>query len=247
MPSGSELESRIAVTGMPSLRASATAICSLLVSITNSMLGRPPISLMPPSERSRQAEQLLLLEAGADGGVQSLLDAAHALDRTGDGLPVGQRAAKPAMVDEILGAALGGRSERLLRLALGADEQDAAASGRGIAQCDQSLMQQRHGLREVDDVNVIAGAVDVGRHLRIPALGAMAEMGARFQQLTHGEFWQSHEQSSPSPVSLTRGDQSFAVAPALADSPDDHRTGMRQLTSRPTLRARNGRGYREPA
>ncbi len=40
------------VTGMPSFCASEIAIASLLVSITNSMLGRPPMSRMPPSERS---------------------------------------------------------------------------------------------------------------------------------------------------------------------------------------------------
>ena len=50
--SGSELESRIAITGMFNTLASATAMCSLLVSITNSTSGRPPISLMPPSARS---------------------------------------------------------------------------------------------------------------------------------------------------------------------------------------------------
>ena len=49
---GSELESTTATTGMPSLRASATAMCSLLVSITTRTLGSPPISLIPPRARS---------------------------------------------------------------------------------------------------------------------------------------------------------------------------------------------------
>ncbi len=47
-----ELLSSIATTGILSLFASWTAIASLLVSITNRMSGRPPISLMPPSARS---------------------------------------------------------------------------------------------------------------------------------------------------------------------------------------------------
>ncbi|MNC91752.1 hypothetical protein D3C83_80640 [compost metagenome] len=37
---------------MFSVFASAMAICSLLVSMTNSTSGTPPISLMPPSARS---------------------------------------------------------------------------------------------------------------------------------------------------------------------------------------------------
>ena len=52
MPSGSQLLSRIATTGMPSVFASAIAIASLLVSTTNIISGTPPISLMPPSARS---------------------------------------------------------------------------------------------------------------------------------------------------------------------------------------------------
>ncbi len=96
------------------------------------------------------------------------------------------------MVHVILGAALGGGGDRLGGLALGADEQDASAAGRDIAQRHQRLVQQRHGLGEVENVDVVARAVDVGRHLRIPALLAMAEMGAGFQQPTHGKVWQSH-------------------------------------------------------
>ena len=74
MPSGSELLSTTATTGMPSLAASWIAIASLLVSITNRMSGSPPISLMPPSARSSlsrsrvQAEQLLLGQADAFAG-----------------------------------------------------------------------------------------------------------------------------------------------------------------------------------
>jgi uncharacterized protein YcaQ len=66
------------------------------------------------------------------------------------------------MVDVILRAALGRRRDRLRRLALGADEQNAAAAGRHVAQRDKRLMQQRHGLGQVDDVDVVARAIDVG-------------------------------------------------------------------------------------
>ncbi len=50
--SGSQLVSRIAITGMPSLRASLTAMCSFLVSTTQTALGTRAMSLIPPSERS---------------------------------------------------------------------------------------------------------------------------------------------------------------------------------------------------
>ena len=51
-------------------------------------------------------------------------------------------------------------------------------------------MQQRHGLGQVDDVDAVARAVDVGLHLGVPAMGLVAEMNARFEELAHGEFWQ---------------------------------------------------------
>ncbi len=52
MPLGSEFVSTMAATGMLRRRASAIAMSSLLVSITKIMSGRPPMSLIPPSERS---------------------------------------------------------------------------------------------------------------------------------------------------------------------------------------------------
>ena len=46
--SGLEFVSNIATIGIPILLASFTAVASLTVSITNSMSGVPPISLIPP-------------------------------------------------------------------------------------------------------------------------------------------------------------------------------------------------------
>jgi hypothetical protein len=37
-------------------------------------------------------------------------------------------------------------------------------------------MQHRDGLRQIDDMNVVAGAEDVRAHLRIPTVGLMAEV-----------------------------------------------------------------------
>ena len=42
----------MAITGIPSLRASLTAMCSFLVSTTHNALGTRDMSLIPPSDRS---------------------------------------------------------------------------------------------------------------------------------------------------------------------------------------------------
>jgi hypothetical protein len=117
---------------------------------------------------------------------------AQALDRVGDGAPVGQRTAQPAVVHVVLGAAGRGLGDRLGGLALGADEQNPAALGGDVAHGDQGLVHQRQRLRQVDDVNVRARAEDVAVHLRVPAVGLVAEVGARFEQGTHGDVRQSH-------------------------------------------------------
>jgi hypothetical protein len=75
-------------------------------------------------------------------------------------------------------------------------------------------VQQRHGLGQVHDVDVVALPIDEGRHLRVPALLAVTEMGARLKQLAHGKFWQSH-----CSVSFT-GWPDARVIPAIAETPD---------------------------
>jgi hypothetical protein len=42
-------------------------------------------------------------------------------------------------------------------------------------------------------MDVVALTIDERRHLGIPALLTVAEMGTRLEQLAHGKFWQSHE------------------------------------------------------
>jgi hypothetical protein len=114
------------------------------------------------------------------------------LDRLRDGLPVGQRAAQPAVVHVELRATLGCFGDRFLRLTLGADEQDAPALGDGVAHDLQRLIQQRNGLRQVENVDAVAVTVDVLAHLGVPARGLVAVVNASFQQLTHGELRKSH-------------------------------------------------------
>src|SRR5450759_4296922 len=60
-------------------------------------------------------------------------------------------------------------------------------------------MLHRHGLGEIDDVDVVAGAEDVLTHLRVPTVGLMAEVHASFQKLTHGKFRKRHLYSPVDP------------------------------------------------
>ena len=92
----------------------------------------------------------------------------------------------------VLAAALGRVRDVLGGGALGADEQHASAGGGDVANGAQGAVQQRHGLLQVDDVHLVAHAVEVRRHRWIPAAGVVAEMDAGFEQLAHGEFGHRH-------------------------------------------------------
>ena len=60
------------------------------------------------------------------------------------------------MVDEILRTTLRRVRDRLGGLALGADKEHASALRRGVAHGLEGLVQHRHGLGQVDDVNLVA-------------------------------------------------------------------------------------------
>src|ERR1700742_1295133 len=121
-------------------------------------------------------EALLLGVTGGFTRIEHLVELAQARDRARNRLPVGQRAAEPARVDVVLRRTLRGVGNRVLRLALCADEEDAAAFGNGVAHGLERAMQHRHGLGQVDDVDVIAGAADVLTPLRVSAGGLIAEV-----------------------------------------------------------------------
>src|SRR6202163_4502246 len=141
-----------------------------------------------------QGQPLLLGIGVGIAGIEHFIEMPQPLDRTGNRLPVGQGATEPARIDEILRRALGGFGDAVLRLPLGADEQDTAALGNGVADRLQRAMQQRHGLGEVDDVDVVAGTENVIRHLRITAVRLVAKVNASFEQLTHGKIGKRHSQ-----------------------------------------------------
>ena len=55
----------------------------------------------------------------------------------------------------------------------------------GLADEVERAREQRHGLRQVDDVDAVAVAEDVRLHLRVPAVGLVAEMRSGLEQLLH--------------------------------------------------------------
>ena len=81
----------------------------------------------------------------------------------------------------------------LLCLALGADEQHLATGGTRLADEVEGAREQRHGLRQVEDVDAVAIAKDVRLHARVPAVGLVAEMRAGFDQLLQGNGGSRHK------------------------------------------------------
>ena len=78
----------------------------------------------------------------SDGAAAKLfIQFAQALDRRGNGLPVGQHAAEPARIDIILRRPFGGIRNRVLGLPFGADEKHAAAARDRIGNGLEGLMQ----------------------------------------------------------------------------------------------------------
>src|ERR1700730_18447861 len=189
MRSGSQLVSTTATTGMPSRLASATAISSFLVSITQSASGSLRMFLMPASVLVSVFAHLLLGERLDHLGVgHYFLELFQALDRLPDGLEVGQHPAQPAVVHVIHSAAIGLLAHDVLGLLLGADEKHRAALGGEVAHEVVSVAEHPDGLLKVENVNVVAGAEDVRFHLRVPAAGLVAEVNSGLQKLFHADF-----------------------------------------------------------
>ncbi len=189
--------SRIPITGMPSTVASLIARSSLLASITNITSGMPPMSRMPPSEtssfsRSRVSWSTSFLVKPETSPDSISSSAFRRRIEPRDRLPVGEHPAQPAVVDEMLARHARGFSNRLLRLTLGADEQHLAARTHGRFDEIERAREQRHGLRQVDDVNTVTRAENIRLHARVPAVGLVAEVSAGLDQLLHRDDWCRH-------------------------------------------------------
>ena len=143
-------ESRIATTGMPSTLASLIASSSLLVSMTNMTSGRPPMSRMPPSDCSRACRA-----RGSAGALpswsgrrcrptaapQALLKRLIELEMVFQlvSMPPSQR-----WLTKCWPRDAGRLGDRVLRLALGADEQHLAAAGDGLLDEVERAGEQRN-------------------------------------------------------------------------------------------------------
>ena len=108
-------------------------------------------------------------------------------DPVRDRLPVRQQPAQPAMVHVGHADARSLLGDRVLRLLLRADEEDAAAAARDVAGEVVGLLEQLGGLLQVDDVDPAALGEDEALHLRVPAAGLVAEVDSGLQELAHGD------------------------------------------------------------
>ena len=119
---------------------------------------------------------------GVFGDFPELLELGDAL---ANGLEVGEQPTEPAVVhvERLHPCRFGG--DDLLRLALGADEEDRLAFGSEPGNEIESIPEERQGLVEIHDVDPTPRPVDVRPHARVPPLGFVAEMEARFQQVPH--------------------------------------------------------------
>ena len=135
--------------------------------------------------RRQQLELALLLLAP---------EVVEPVDAVRDRAPVRQQPAEPAMADVRHADALRLFLDRVLRLFLRADEQDRAVPLGEVAGEVVRLLEQRHRLLEVDDVDAAALGEDESLHLRVPAAGLVAEVHPGLQKLAHGD--NSHEESS---------------------------------------------------
>src|SRR3954468_4838724 len=206
MPCGLTFESRMATTGIPSTFASLIASSSLLASITKMTSGRPPMSRMPPSEssnlsRSRVSCSTSFLvrpavspESCSSRLLKRLIEPEIVFQLVS--MPPSQRwltkcwpeRRAPSRVRPRRRACGAGRfRDRILRLALGADEQRLAARGDALADEVERAREERHGLRQVDDVDAVPLAENIRLHLRVPAVGLVAEMRAGLEQLLHAD------------------------------------------------------------
>src|SRR5204863_8294659 len=67
----------------------------------------------------------------------------------------------------------------------GANEEQHSPIGSELARELERVLVERQGSLEVDDVDLVAMAEDVGRHLRVPVAGLVSEMDPGLEHLTH--------------------------------------------------------------
>ena len=140
-----------------------------------------PLTLKP--------EKLLLGQQAVLVG-ELLLRILETLHGSADGHEVGQGSAEPAMRDVELAAAPRLFLDRLLRLALGADEEQTPSHARHVLNVVRRLAEALQRLLEIDDVDAVSAAEDVAPHLRVPASRLVAEVHSGLQHLLHRDLSQ---------------------------------------------------------
>ncbi len=108
-----------------------------------------------------------------------------------DRLEVGERAAEPPVAHVRHAAARGFVAYGMLRGALGSHKQDGSALRGHRAHEVAGFPVERNGLLQVDNVKLVAFAIDERRHFRVPVPCPVSEMHARIQHVTHGDIRQS--------------------------------------------------------
>jgi hypothetical protein len=107
--------------------------------------------------------------------------------------------------------------DHLLRLLLGADEQDRAAAAAEALDEVVGLLEAGQGPLEVDEVDPGTLPEQVGLHLRVPPARLVAEMHARLEELPPGD---DRHEAAPFGSSAARIDSSPAPKGPRRRSPD---------------------------
>ena len=143
-----------------------------------------------------------------------LLDAVElfeALEALADGAEVRQRAAEPALGDVVHADVGDVLLDDAAGLPLGSDEQHVLALRDGLGQKLASQQEPLDGLLDVDDVDLVALAINVRRHLRVPVRGTVSEVDAGFDKVFHERRHvasaPASSQSLPAERSISAGDR----------------------------------------
>jgi len=110
----------------------------------------------------------------------------EAFDRRLDRLEVAEHATEPAGINVGHTATTSFFRNDFACLTLGADKKNGATVGRQATDVLDRLLVHDDGLFEVDDVDSISMAEDVGGHLGVPEPGLMSKVDTRFQHIAHG-------------------------------------------------------------
>ena len=123
------------------------------------------------------------------------LEQIEAVDGTLHRLEVGEHAAEPTVRYVKLLRGTGCFRHDVRGLSLGTDEQDLLAASDRIDHEVAGSRQLNGRLLQIDDVDAVLLAEDVGLHLRVPPTGLVTEVDAGVEQISQGNI--RHVFSSP--------------------------------------------------